>query len=118
MSGIIWWTNWIRSDEFHVVRFVEMAKAGIERDLRQTVRSPLWSAGPDFISRRCCMILILRKQDSDRCIPQAALEALRRNTAGIIVLHDMLKAGRSGMPQRRSTRITVKRVIRALEYLP
>ena len=46
-------------DEFHVVRFQEMAKEALQ-EIYEKNRSRSLPAEPVFISRHCCMILILQ----------------------------------------------------------
>ena len=49
-------------EEFHVVRFVQMAKEAME-DIRSRGKVPILTGGPDFTYRPCFMTLILRKAE-------------------------------------------------------
>lgn len=49
-------------EEFHVVRFVQMAKEAME-DIRSRGKVPILTGGLDFTYRPCFMILILRKAE-------------------------------------------------------
>lgn len=49
-------------EEFHVVRFVQMAKEAME-DIRSRGKVPILTGGTGFTYRPCFMILILRKAE-------------------------------------------------------
>ena len=65
-------------DEFHVVRFQEMAKAAL-KEIYAKGRFRSWQAEPDFTFRRCCTILILRNR---RKIPHSGALCADRKRAG------------------------------------
>ena len=106
------------SEEFHVVRFVADGKAGVGRDYGNTGRVPIVVGGTGFYIQALLYDIDFTESRSVTVHTAEQLEELAQKTRGQkSYLHEMLKEVDPAFCREDPCRITVKRVIRALEYL-
>lgn len=100
------------SEEFHVVRFQEMAKAALE-EIYASGRIPIVAGGTGFYIQSLLYDIDFTAQDSDQAFRQEMAEFAE--TQGAHALHEKLKEIDPGSYEAIHEN-NVKRVIRALEY--